>query len=48
MIILTNIINEENWPLIKAWMLVKIACKATGLLSDELRLLGSAYGRFSI
>ncbi len=41
-----HIINEENWPLIKAWMLVKIARKATGLLSDELRLLGSAYGRF--
>ena len=29
-----HIINEENWPLIKAWMLVKIARKATGLLSD--------------
>lgn len=41
-----SIVNEENWPLIKAWMLVKIARKASGLLSDELRLLGSAYGRF--
>ncbi|MBL3716511.1 peptidase M13 [Lactococcus garvieae] len=41
-----SIVNEENWPLIKAWMIVKIARKASGLLSDELRLLGSAYGRF--
>ncbi|EKF51892.1 Neutral endopeptidase O [Lactococcus garvieae DCC43] len=41
-----SIINAENWPLIKSWMLVKIARKASGLLSNELRLLGSAYGRF--
>lgn len=41
-----TIINTENWPLIKSWMLVKIARKACGFLSDDLRLLGSAYGRF--
>ena len=41
-----SIINAENWPLIKSWILVKIARKASGLLSNELRLLGSAYGRF--
>jgi putative endopeptidase len=41
-----RIVNEENWPLIKAWMLIKIAHKAANYLSEELRVLGSAFGRF--
>ncbi|MDR2977666.1 MAG: peptidase M13 [Streptococcaceae bacterium] len=41
-----KIVNEENWPLLKSWMLVKTARKATNYLSEELRVLGTAYGRF--
>lgn len=40
------LINEENWSLIKAWMLTKIARKATSFLTEDLRILGSAYNRF--
>ncbi|GAB2023995.1 endopeptidase PepO [Lactovum odontotermitis] len=41
-----SIVNEENWPLIKAWMLVNAARKATSYLSEDLRILGSDFGRF--
>ncbi|GBG97305.1 M13 family metallopeptidase [Lactococcus termiticola] len=41
-----RLIAPENWELIKAWMLTKIARKATGYLSEEVRILGGAYGRF--
>ncbi|MFC4651966.1 M13 family metallopeptidase [Lactococcus nasutitermitis] len=41
-----DLISQENWELIKSWMLVKIARKATSFLSEDLRILGSAYGRF--
>ncbi|MDR0199003.1 MAG: peptidase M13 [Streptococcaceae bacterium] len=41
-----DLINAENWPLIKSWMLTKIARSATSYLSEDLRILGGAYGRF--
>ena len=41
-----DLINEKNWSLIKAWMLTKAARKATSLLTEDLRVLGGAYGRF--
>jgi putative endopeptidase len=41
-----SLINEENWPLIKAWMLTKAARKSTSLLTEALRVKGGAYGRF--
>ncbi|GAB2027450.1 endopeptidase PepO [Lactovum odontotermitis] len=41
-----SIVREENWPLIKAWMLVNAARKATSYLSEDLRILGSDFGRF--
>ncbi|MDR0299180.1 MAG: peptidase M13 [Streptococcaceae bacterium] len=41
-----EIIIEKNWELIKAWMIVKVAMKHVSLLSEEMRILGSAYGRF--
>ncbi|QDK71998.1 M13-type metalloendopeptidase [Lactococcus protaetiae] len=40
------LVNEENWQLIKAWMLTKTARKATSFLTEDLRILGSAYNRF--
>lgn len=39
------LITQENWELIKAWMLTKAARKATTYLSDELRIKGSAFSR---
>ena len=41
-----SLINEENWSLIKAWMLTKIARGATSFFNEDLRILGGAYGRF--
>lgn len=41
-----TLINEENWPLIKAWMLTKTARRASSFLNEELRILGGAYARF--
>lgn len=41
-----NLISAENWELIKAWMLVKTARKATSYLTEDLRILGGEYGRF--
>jgi putative endopeptidase len=41
-----TLISEKNWPLIHAWMLAKIARKATATVSNDLRILGGAYGRF--
>ncbi|MGF2030395.1 endopeptidase PepO, partial [Lactococcus lactis] len=41
-----SLVNEENWSLIKAWMLTKIARGATSFFNEDLRILGGAYGRF--
>lgn len=41
-----TLINADNWSLIKSWMLVKTARKATSYLSEDLRVIGSAFGRF--
>ncbi|WEV45082.1 peptidase M13 [Streptococcaceae bacterium ESL0687] len=41
-----SIVNEENFELIKSYMLVMAARSATGYLSDDLRILGGAFGRF--
>ncbi len=41
-----SLVNEENWSLIKAWMLTKVARRATSFLTEDLRILGGAYGRF--
>lgn len=40
-----DIINEENFELIKSWMLVKLIRSATHYLSDDLRILGSEFSR---
>ncbi len=40
-----QLISEQNFSLIKSWMLTKAARKATNYLSEELRVLGSAYSR---
>lgn len=40
-----QLVNEENWALIKAWMLTKAARRATSFLTEELRVLGGAYSR---
>jgi putative endopeptidase len=37
--------SEEAWPYLQAWLLVSVASGYTGLLSDELRVLGGAFGR---
>lgn len=41
-----SIISEENWQYIKAWMIVGAVRKATSYLSEEMRILGTAFGRF--
>ena len=41
-----TLVSPENWRLMKSWMLTKIARSATQYLSEDLRILGSAYGRF--
>lgn len=40
-----HIINEENFPLIKAWMIVSNAIKFSSELTDEIRMAGGAFGR---
>lgn len=40
-----HIINEANFELIKSWMLIKLIRSATYYLSDNLRVLGSAFSR---
>ncbi|MFV0556379.1 MAG: M13-type metalloendopeptidase [Lactovum sp.] len=42
----SSIISLDNWSLIKSWMLVKMARKATSYLTEDLRILGSAFQRF--
>ncbi|SCC06888.1 M13-type metalloendopeptidase [Weissella bombi] len=37
--------SEEAWPLLKATLIIGIANAYTGYLSDEVRVLGGAYGR---
>ncbi|GAK30936.1 endopeptidase O [Weissella oryzae SG25] len=37
--------SEAAWPLLKAYLLVSVMTGFTSLLSDELRVLGGAYGR---
>ena len=40
-----DLISQENWPLIKAWMLTQTARRATQYLSEDLRVLGTAFRR---
>ena len=37
--------SEEAWPLLKAYLLVAVMTGYTGVLSNELRILGGAFGR---
>ncbi len=38
-------INEDNFPLIKAWMIVSNALKFASELTDEIRIAGGAFNR---
>lgn len=40
-----DIINEANFELIKAWMLLKVYQNFSSRLTDELRIAGGAFGR---
>merc|ERR1711879_322442 len=40
-----SIINEENFNLIKSWMIISNALKFAANLTDELRIAGGAYMR---
>ncbi|MDR3241256.1 MAG: endopeptidase [Lactobacillaceae bacterium] len=37
--------SEEAWPLLKAHLLVSVALEYTGVLTDEIRVMGGAFGR---
>jgi putative endopeptidase len=37
--------SDEAWPLLQAYLIVGAASGYTGMLSDELRVLGGAFGR---
>jgi putative endopeptidase len=37
--------SEEAWPLLKATLIISIVNAYTGYLSDDVRVLGGAYGR---
>lgn len=41
-----SLVSEDNWDLIQAWMIVKVALRHVSLLSEDLRVLGGAYQRF--
>ncbi|MFL1696158.1 M13-type metalloendopeptidase [Weissella kandleri] len=38
--------SEEAWPELKAYLIVETALSYTGWLTDDLRVLGGAYGRY--
>lgn len=38
--------GEQAWPELKAYLLVETALSYTGWLTDDLRVLGGAYGRY--
>ncbi|MCF7931901.1 MAG: M13 family peptidase [Acholeplasmataceae bacterium] len=40
-----SIISEENFPLIKSWMIVSNAIRFASDLTDEIRIAGGAFGR---
>lgn len=40
-----NIINEENFKLIKSWMIISNVIKFASDLTDEIRIAGGAFGR---
>ncbi len=40
-----NIINEENFEIIKAWMILNTYLSYSSLLTEDLRVAGGAFGR---